>query len=37
MKRPGTGLPASKLPNIIGRKAARDITKDELINFKMLE
>ena len=31
VKRPGTGLPPEKLSSIVGKKAKRDISEDELI------
>ncbi len=31
-KKPGTGIPARDLPNMIGRKTKRDILKDQLIS-----
>lgn len=34
VKRPGTGIPAKELKNILGRKAARDIKKDTLLTWK---
>ncbi len=33
-KKPGTGIPAAKLPNIIGQKAACDIPVDRLLTEK---
>ena len=33
-KRPGTGIPSYKIKNIIGRKAKRDIKKDNLLTKK---
>ena len=34
VKRPGTGLPPDQLKNIIGKKAKRDISQDELLKKK---
>jgi N,N'-diacetyllegionaminate synthase len=31
VKKPGTGIPASRLPEVIGKRAARSIRKDKLI------
>lgn len=33
-KRPGTGIPAKELKNIVGKKAARDIKKDTLLAWE---
>ena len=32
LKKPGTGLPAARLPEIVGRRAQRSITADTLIS-----
>ena len=37
IKRPGTGLEPKKLWRIIGRKAGKDIKKDQMISMGMLE
>ena len=37
IKRPGTGLPPTKLDKIINKKAKRYITKDELFHLDMVE
>ncbi len=36
-KRPGTGIPSYKMPEIIGRKAVRKIKKNTLISYEDLE
>jgi N-acetylneuraminate synthase len=36
-KRPGTGLPEKRRPFLIGRRASRDIAKDELLSEDMVE
>jgi N-acetylneuraminate synthase len=36
-KRPGTGLPEKRRPVFVGRRAARDIAKDELMAEDMVE
>jgi sialic acid synthase SpsE len=30
-KRPGTGIPATRLPEVVGRRASRDIQPNTLI------
>jgi len=37
IKRPGTGMPPEKLESIIGKKAIREIKKDEIIKQTMVE
>jgi N-acetylneuraminate synthase len=37
LKKPGTGIPASRLPEIIGRRLKRPLTADTLISEKDLE
>ena len=37
IKRPGTGLPPSKINEIIGKKANRQILKDEIFQLDMVE
>ncbi|MDA2916140.1 N-acetylneuraminate synthase family protein [Nitrospinae bacterium AH_259_B05_G02_I21] len=37
VKRPGTGIPAKELPQIIGQRARRDIPADTLISWDDLE
>jgi N-acetylneuraminate synthase len=32
-KRPGTGIPAKKMKEVLGKKAIRDIPKDTLISW----
>lgn len=36
-KRPGTGIPSYKMPEIIGRKAKRDIPRNVLLKYEDLE
>jgi N-acetylneuraminate synthase len=36
-KRPGTGIPPSKINQIIGKKASRQILKDEIFQLNMVE
>ena len=35
-KRPGTGISPAKIDEVIGRKAARNIRQDTLLDFDML-
>lgn len=37
LKRPGTGLKAREIPNIVGKKINRNFVKDERINFESLD
>jgi len=37
LKRPGTGIRPSRLPELIGRKAARNIQPDELVTWDALQ
>lgn len=37
IKRPGTGLAPSYIDRIVGKKAKRDIAKDEILDLKMVE
>jgi N-acetylneuraminate synthase len=37
IKRPGTGVNPADLEKIIGKKAKKNIQKDEIINYKMVE
>lgn len=37
VKKPGTGIPARKLPAIIGKRALRAIAKDQLLTWEDLE
>ena len=37
IKRPGTGLPPEKFENLLGKKANRNIKKDEIIRLIMVE
>jgi N,N'-diacetyllegionaminate synthase len=37
LKKPGTGLPASQLPNLIGKTIRRDLNKDELVLIEDVE
>lgn len=37
LKRPGTGLPASLISMVVGRKARQNIAPDQLISLEMLE
>ena len=37
MRRPGEGLPAKEIPNLVGKKAARDIKEGEYVKFEDLE
>jgi len=37
IKRPGTGLPPTKIEYILGKKTKRDIKKDELIKISLVE
>lgn len=36
-KKPGTGIPAARLPEFAGRRLARDVSADELLDEDMLE
>jgi sialic acid synthase SpsE len=36
LKRPGTGISPRYLPQVVGRKARKDIGKDELLTWEML-
>lgn len=36
-KKPGTGIPASKLPTLVGRRLLRDVTADELLDESDVE
>jgi N-acetylneuraminate synthase len=36
-KKPGTGIPASKLPALVGRRLLRDVTADELLDESDVE
>ncbi len=36
-KKPGTGIPAACLPNIIGRRLSRAVPKDQLLSEEMME
>jgi sialic acid synthase SpsE len=36
MKRPGTGISPMKIDLIIGKKAAKDLPEDHMLNFKDL-
>ena len=35
-KRPGTGISPAKIDEVIGKKAARNIRQDTLLDFDML-
>lgn len=37
VKRPGTGLPPAALPSVIGRRLRRDIAKDTIVEFAMID
>ena len=37
LKKPGTGLPASRIPDLVGRKANRPIKMDEMVLMKSLD
>src|SRR3989338_1130155 len=37
VKRPGTGIPPSQLPKLLGRKTSRDIPPDLLLSWDMLK
>jgi sialic acid synthase SpsE len=37
VKRPGTGIPASELPRVVGRRARRAIAGDALVSWDDLE
>jgi N,N'-diacetyllegionaminate synthase len=37
LKKPGTGIPAARLPHIVGRRLKRDVTADELMREEDLE
>ena len=37
IKKPGTGIPANQLENVIGRRLGREVLKDELIQEEDLE
>ncbi|MFA4855186.1 MAG: N-acetylneuraminate synthase family protein [archaeon] len=37
IKRPGTGLPSKRLPEVVGKKAKKGIKEDELISLEDLE
>src|SRR5436190_2217195 len=36
-KKPGTGIPAARLPELVGRRLRRDVQADELLSEEMLE
>ena len=36
-KKPGTGVPAAKLPDFVGRTLARDVSRDDLLSFDDLK
>jgi N-acetylneuraminate synthase len=36
LKKPGTGMPASQLPDVLGRKLSRDLQIDEFLQFSDL-
>jgi sialic acid synthase SpsE len=36
-KRPGNGIPARRLPELVGRRARRDLDPDELVGDDDLE
>jgi N-acetylneuraminate synthase/N,N'-diacetyllegionaminate synthase len=36
IKRPGTGLPPSELPAVLGRRVRRDVAADEVLDWTML-
>ena len=37
IKKPGTGLPPAKLPEIVGRRLARDVAQDQLLTTEDIE
>ncbi len=37
VKRPGHGLESKHIPRIVGKRAKKDIKKDELITWEMIE
>jgi len=37
MKRPGTGIPPSMLPHVVGGKALRDLDEDEILEFDSIQ
>jgi N-acetylneuraminate synthase len=37
LKKPGTGIPAARLPEIVGRKLKRALAADELITEEDLD
>lgn len=37
VKKPGTGIPANKLPELLGRRTARPLTRDHLLQESDLE
>jgi len=37
LKKPGTGLPADRLPDVIGRRLARDVDQDQLLAAEDIE
>jgi sialic acid synthase SpsE len=37
LKRPGMGLSSINIPEIVGRRTKRSISRDELIGWEMLE
>ena len=36
-KKPGTGIPAERLPSLVGRRLARDVAEDALLMDEDLE
>jgi sialic acid synthase SpsE len=36
-KRPGTGIPPKELQSLLGKRAARDIKRDEVLTWEMFK